>query len=67
MCARFGLPVHELAEQSRITLRLDAVVDAIGSMKDQLSKLHQQKLGLMQDLLTGRVRVKVAESEAVPA
>jgi type I restriction enzyme S subunit len=29
----------------------------------QLAKLRQVKQGLMQDLLTGRVRVKVAETE----
>jgi hypothetical protein len=32
-----------------------------------LSNLIKQKHGLMHDLLTGRVRVKVAESEAARA
>jgi hypothetical protein len=31
--------------------------------EDNLEKLRQQKHGLMQDLLTGRVRVKVGEAE----
>ena len=32
-----------------------------------VEKLTVQKTGLMQDLLTGKVRVKVDESEEAPA
>ena len=32
----------------------------IESHKVELAKLHKQKHGLMHDLLTGRVRVKLA-------
>ena len=34
-------------------------------MEHKLDKLRQQKHGLMHDLLTGRVRVKVAETASV--
>jgi hypothetical protein len=37
---------------------------SLDSYSSDLEKLEQQKHGLMHGLLTGRVRVKVAESEA---
>ena len=61
------LACPQIPEQSRITARLDAVIDAIGAMKTHLTKLRHQKLGLMHDLLNGRVRAKVTEPEEVPA
>jgi len=39
--------------------RIDALDDTIASSAGALAKLRQQKHGLMHDLLTGYVRVKV--------
>jgi len=49
----------DLDEQGRIAARIDAVVQTISTLWSDLAKLRQQKHGLMHDLLTGRVRVKV--------
>jgi type I restriction enzyme, S subunit len=57
----------DVAEQDRILCVMRTVNQSMTVLQLQLDKLRQQKLGLMHDLLTGRVRVKVAESEAVPA
>ena len=61
------VPLPDADEQTRIEDRLDAVVLAIKGQSEQKSKLRRQKLGLMQDLLTGKVRVTVdaSPSEAV--
>ena len=37
------------------------------TIDDNLEKLRLLKIGLMEDLLTGRVRVNLTESEEVPA
>lgn len=49
----------EILEQKLIGNRLDECDKVIETEKAYLAKLRQQKQGLMQDLLTGRVRVKV--------
>jgi hypothetical protein len=36
-------------------------------MAEELAKYREQKTGLMQDLLTGKVRVKVDATEEVAA
>ncbi|MGZ8373776.1 MAG: restriction endonuclease subunit S, partial [Nitrospira sp.] len=48
-------------EQFRIAERLGVLQGRLDSEMAHASKLRHQKQGLMQDLLTGRVRVKVAE------
>lgn len=48
-------------EQVLIADRIDALVDVVTSLKSNAGKLLQIKDGLMHDLLTGRVRVKVPE------
>jgi len=48
-------------ERLRISERYEVNDAAIVSCETQVHKLRQQKQGLMQDLLTGRVRVKVPE------
>lgn len=51
------VPVPPAAEQQRI-LRVVRTFDAASKAEEsQLAKLHQLKSGLMNDLLTGRVRV----------
>lgn len=59
-----------LAEQERIVLRLDAVEAQRRCLLEDLQKLRQLRLGLMQDLLTGRVPVPVPSGQVpleVPA
>lgn len=55
-----AIPSQE--EQQRIRERTNSVDKKLRLEKDMLQKLHQQKLGLMHDLLTGEVRVKVAKA-----
>lgn len=50
-------PGPEVAEQNRIAAILDETMIAIETMKDELTKIHLQKSGLMQDLLTGKISV----------
>lgn len=54
-----GLP--DTDEQDGIVTRLDSISMRIDSEQALIEKLRQQKQGLMHDLLTGRVRVKMAE------
>jgi type I restriction enzyme S subunit len=52
-------------EQRNIAAKMKASDARIFSLQDELSKLKQQKQGLMHDLLTGKVPVKVKEPEVV--
>ena len=56
---RIAKPTKE--EQERISSRLQAAQEVIGAELIRVGKLQAQKLGLMQDLLTGKVQVKVHE------
>ncbi|MGB3117902.1 MAG: restriction endonuclease subunit S [Verrucomicrobiales bacterium] len=47
-------------EQAEIGLRLASATENIATENTHLTKLRQQKQGLMHDLLTGRVRVDTA-------
>ena len=58
-----GMLLPSLDEQRNIAERLDALDGFIQTEKAKLAKLRQQKHGLMQDLLTGRVRVRVKVGE----
>lgn len=58
--ARMLCPAVEVSEQLRIAERLGLIDKQIDGTKAYLRKLKKQKLGLMQDLLTGKVQVKVA-------
>ena len=55
----------ELEEQRNIAAKIKASDARIFSFQDELSKLKQQKQGLMHDLLTGKVPVKIEEPEVV--
>ncbi len=57
----------KLNEQQAIVWRLLSVQNRILSEENQLEVLASIKQGLMQDLLTGKVRVKVDEVEEVTA
>ena len=60
---RFPVALPSSVEQERIEERIMALNGHVDSLGQELAKLRQQKHGLMQDLLTGRVRVKVTEGE----
>jgi type I restriction enzyme S subunit len=60
---KIGLP--SVAEQSNISKRLLTVDNQIESYKKYLFHLQELKKYLIQDLLTGRVRVKLNEEVAV--
>lgn len=66
-----GLSVYcpEFAEQKAIAAVLNGCDDSVHLIRNQLIKLKQEKKALMQQLLTGKRRVKVDEeqSDAVPA
>ena len=62
---RMACPV-DLEEQRRIAARLKSADENLFALQRRLSKLRAQKLGLMQDLLTGKVRVPLPKPE-VPA
>lgn len=49
----------ELEEQRNIAAKIKASDARIFSLQDELSKLKQQKQGLMHDLLTGKVPVTI--------
>lgn len=56
--ARVLLPIPTKEEQEQIKSRLDAVNLTIQQKKDEICTLERLKKSLMQNLLTGRVRVK---------
>ena len=63
--AHLAMPRSE-QEQKRIADLLFSITRKVFAEKSQLEKLNSLKSGLMQDLLTGKVRVKVDETlEAV--
>ena len=53
--AQFNLP--SLPEQEKIAAVLSAADEEISTLEKQLAAYKQQKLGLMQQLLTGRIRI----------
>jgi type I restriction enzyme S subunit len=60
---KLPFPFPSTDEQTAIVDRLDAVDGATNAEGDRLRNLKLQKTGLMQDLLTGKVRVSVDEVE----
>lgn len=59
---RIAIPDTE-SEQLAVCKRLNLVVNKIISEKSNLSKIQSIKIGLMQDLLTGKVRVAEDKDE----
>lgn len=55
---KIKVPSTDIKEQERISKLINLVVDEINDVSMLKAKLTTQKQGLMQDLLTGRVRVK---------
>jgi type I restriction enzyme S subunit len=50
-------PFPPQTEQKEITSTIEGVSSNIGVLQSELSKYQSLKKGLMQDLLTGKVRV----------
>jgi type I restriction enzyme, S subunit len=63
---RIACPV-DLEEQRLIATRLKAADENLFALQRRLSKLRAQKLGLMQDLLTGRVSVNGVVAQTEPS
>ena len=63
----FRFPLPCLEEQERIVRRLMKVEKCIEHETRYVRKLQHEKSGLMQDLLTGKVRVSVDQSEEAAA
>lgn len=61
---KFPVALPSLNEQEGIEKRVDAINTKISTLNLEHNKLSKQKSGLMYDLLTGKVPVKVDEPEA---
>jgi len=57
LCQELPLPCMAITDQQAIIDRVDAALERIWREEEQLRKLRLEKSGLMDDLLTGRVRV----------
>ncbi|MGO2135089.1 MAG: restriction endonuclease subunit S [Marinobacter sp.] len=63
----FLIAVPPVAEQQRIVERLNTFTDLIENKQVQLANYRDLKKALMQDLLTGKVRVNVDQKESAVA
>lgn len=61
------IPLVPKIEQERIAIRIASATVALKSELNYLQKLMQVKKGLMQDLLTGKVQVKLDETKLANA
>lgn len=61
------VPHFDMDEQKRVTAKIEQLDHHYYLECVNLNKLRQQKLGLMQDLLTGKVPVKADDPEATHA
>jgi type I restriction enzyme S subunit len=52
-------------EQWKIAAVLNACDHELDLLRERLAELKKQKKGLMQNLLTGQIRVKVDEAQAI--
>ncbi|SOB76829.1 type I restriction enzyme, S subunit [Marinobacter sp. LV10R510-11A] len=59
------LPVIPLTEQNEIRSKISSLLGRLVNEKAMLAKLQAQKIGLMDDLLTGHVRVTTLLKDAV--
>jgi len=55
--SKIKVPLPPFPEQERIAAVLSAADEEISTLEKQLAAYKQQKLGLMQQLLTGRIRI----------
>ncbi|NMG32131.1 restriction endonuclease subunit S [Aromatoleum evansii] len=61
----YPIALPSRSEQQELVARISRANLRIDAMKAESTKLRSQRLGLMQDLLTGKVSVKVDEPELV--
>ncbi len=61
---KIQVALPELSEQKKIASIFDSVELNIFSIEDQLAQLQSIKKALMQDLLTGKVRVNLIDKES---
>jgi type I restriction enzyme, S subunit len=64
---KFSIPVPSFLEQEQIAEILTTIDDKIGVLQDKKAQYHTLKKGLMQQLLTGQRRVRVAPEVAALA
>jgi len=57
---KINVPLPSIAEQQKISETIDTADSEVANLSNQLIKLQAQKQALMQQLLTGKRRVKVA-------
>ena len=57
------LPKPPLLEQESLAAKVESLLTQIRTETNSVAKYKEAKMGLMQDLLTGKVRVRVDESE----
>ena len=62
---QFKIKLPNIIEQHKITSLLNNADKEIELLEQQLADLKQEKKALMQQLLTGKRRVKVDDKEAV--
>ena len=60
-CESIRVPLPPINEQNQIVDKIVSIEENINANKKNLDGLSSLKRGLMQDLLTGRVRVKLTE------
>jgi restriction endonuclease S subunit len=62
--SRIHIPLPPLEEQRKIVSVLETADRELDLLRAQLNTLREQKKGLMQQLLTGKKRVKISPAEA---
>lgn len=63
----FDIPLPDLEEQIRVAKIINALIVKLDITQQKLITLESVKKALMQDLLTGKVRVKIDEKEPAVA
>lgn len=64
---KIEIPLPSLAEQAAISSIIDSAQLEVESIERQLEKLKEEKRSLMQQLLTGKRRVRLTATEAASA
>jgi type I restriction enzyme S subunit len=67
MLGRMPVLLPPMSEQEKISAKVLGFKRMLQCEREKLHKLQSQKLGLMQDLLTGKVPVKIDEPATEPA
>lgn len=61
---KIKMATPKIEEQIQITQRIEQQQELINLESSNVVKIHKQKKGLMHDLLTGKVKVKIDQEEA---